>query len=824
MRVLKKMCSVVLAAAIVCTGINVQPQYVKAEDTADTTNQESVKEYEVGKDVLPYSDEEMYKQIFDINNVVDIDIDMSNEEMAKLENDFEYYESKGAKSDIYRMADVTITITLSSNNETIRYFIPETGIRMKGNTTRNKFYDTQKNTVYDMLHLKLAFGETFEKTDDGYGVNEYYINDETAENPNNVKAWDKEAKSIRKKRTFAGLEKVDIKWNSNYDNTYLREYYAYEMYRSEGIIAPHMNLTSLELGDKEKNNQYHMGVYSIHECIDKDFMDRSLAEADRGGDLYKAGWAYVDSISSYNGANFTKQTTVGISDDRAGTDYTYDLKTNKKTSDFSSINNMINVLASNPSKEDFAKVVDVDYFVKYAATAYFVGNPDDLKNNINNYYVYFYPSTSAKAGQAIIIPYDYDRCFGVTVGYNPDGTGMTGFSPYSDKGAATRNDNPIYDYSVVPGGYYFDEYRAALEKVVANELFTPEAFEKVYKIAEKNYSSKAKLGENLVLIDSKKPKMTGEDRMSRFYFSLEDDSDTESYNSSTSNITFKNYVTTLKEYYNSEKNYVVVEDGYYVVCGQSNWKEIPEYAMTEKSDNTYTFTWDCKEEDTFSVIGTNGDIFRYKALTGSIPEGVGTNIYGSITVKPGQYEITLNTAKMTLSIKNLNEAEKVKIVFNGNGGKVGSSSSYSVSVKSGSKLGTLKTAKRQGYLFAGWYTKKSGGSKISASTKATKAVTYYAHWNKATAGSVKVAGIKSKKQGAFELVIKKTQGAQGYEVAYADNSSMKKAVKKNITSLKYSASKLKSGKTYYVTVRAYVKDSTGKKVYGKVTKTKVAVK
>ena len=422
MRVLKKMCSVVLAAAIVCTGINVQPQYVKAEDTADTTNQESVKEYEVGKDVLPYSDEEMYKQIFDINNVVDIDIDMSNEEMAKLENDFEYYESKGAKSDIYRMADVTITITLSSNNETIRYFIPETGIRMKGNTTRNKFYDTQKNTVYDMLHLKLAFGETFEKTDDGYGVNEYYINDETAENPNNVKAWDKEAKSIRKKRTFAGLEKIDIKWNSNYDNTYLREYYAYEMYRSEGIIAPHMNLTSLELGDKEKNNQYHMGVYSIHECIDEDFMDRNLAEADRGGDLYKAGWAYVDSINSYNGANFTKQTTVGISDDRAGTDYTYDLKTNKKTSDFSSINNMINVLASNPSKEDFAKVVDVDYFVKYAATAYFVGNPDDLKNNINNYYVYFYPSTSAKAGQAIIIPYDYDRCFGVTVGHNPDGT------------------------------------------------------------------------------------------------------------------------------------------------------------------------------------------------------------------------------------------------------------------------------------------------------------------------------------------------------------------------------------------------------------------
>lgn len=824
MRVLKKICSVALATAIVCTGINFTPEYIKADDSNTNAEQQSAKEYEVGKDTLPYSDEEMYKQIFDINNVVDIDIDMSNEEMAKLEKDFEYYDSKGAKSDIYRMADVTITVTLASNGETIKYYIPETGIRMKGNTTRNKFFDTDKNAIYDMLHLKLAFAETFEKTDDGYGVNEYYINDETADNPGNVKAWEKDAKKIRKKRTFAGLEKMDIKWNSNFDNTYLREYYAYEMFRSEGIIAPHMNLTTVEFGDKEKSNQYSMGVYTIHECIDKDFMDRNLDEKDRDGDLYKAGWAYVDSIMSHNGADFTKATTVGISDDRAGKDYTYDLKTNKKTSDFSSINNMINVLAANPTKEDFAKVVDVDYFLKYAATAYFVGNPDDLKNNINNYYVYFYPSTSDKAGQAIIIPYDYDRCFGITIGYNPDGTGMTGFSPYEDKGAASKKYNPIYDLSVVPGGFYFDEYKAELEKVVANELFTPEAFASVYNIVEKNYSDKAKLGDNLVLVDSKKPRMTGEERMSRFYFSLGDDSNTENYGSTTSNITFTNYVTALKKYYESEKNYVVPDDGYYVVCGGSNWKQMPEYMFAKQTDGTYTYTWECTKEDVFSVIGTNEDIYRYKSITGTIPDGIGTNIYGSINVKPGKYLITLNDTKKVMTIKDLNEPQKVKITFNANGGKVGNTTAYKTTVKAGSKIGKLKTAKRQGYAFEGWYTKKTGGSKVTSSAKVNNNITYYAHWKKVAAGSVKITSVKSKSKGKFEITFKKVNNVSGYEISYADNKTMKKAVVKNVKNLKFSGTKLKSGKTYYIAVRAYVTDSTGKKVFGKSANTKIVIK
>ncbi len=64
--------------------------------------------------------------------------------------------------------------------------------------------------------------------------------------------------------------------------------------------------------------------------------------------------------------------------------------------------------------------------------------------------------------------------------------------------------------------------------------------------------------------------------------------------------------------------------------------------------------------------------------------------------------------------------------FNSNGG--GTPSKSSISVSSGSSIGTLPTVSRSGYTFTGWYTTASGGSKISASTKITSNVTFYAHW------------------------------------------------------------------------------------------------
>lgn len=65
------------------------------------------------------------------------------------------------------------------------------------------------------------------------------------------------------------------------------------------------------------------------------------------------------------------------------------------------------------------------------------------------------------------------------------------------------------------------------------------------------------------------------------------------------------------------------------------------------------------------------------------------------------------------------------VTFSANGGKVGEARRQ---VEKGAALGELPTPTRKGYAFKGWWTAKSGGAKIKATTKVTKSVTYYARW------------------------------------------------------------------------------------------------
>jgi len=75
--------------------------------------------------------------------------------------------------------------------------------------------------------------------------------------------------------------------------------------------------------------------------------------------------------------------------------------------------------------------------------------------------------------------------------------------------------------------------------------------------------------------------------------------------------------------------------------------------------------------------------------------------------------------------------KKVKITWNANGGKIGTANTKATTVTKGAKVGKLpKTPTKVGYTFKGWYTKKSGGTKITKATKVNKKVTHYAQWKK----------------------------------------------------------------------------------------------
>lgn len=405
-----------------------------------------------------YPDDEIaaFNDFFNPENHVSLDLDISDSELKKIQSDYDKYSSMGSKSPIYRMADLTITVT-RPDGSIQKWTYDQVGVRMKGNTSRTSFYNDHDG-MYNLVHFKISFKETFDDE-------EYYGSDAIN--------WENDdARKARKDRTFATLEKIDIRWNRNDDTTYIRESYAYDLYREFGVLAPHTNLASVDIGDD------HAGVWVVYEPIDDIFLEKNLPESALGGDLYKLGW-------TNEGATFTSFTSYGVEDEDKAKFYVYDLKTNKKKSTHQSLKNLINTLnSSSISKESFASVVDVDNFMYYCAVAYMVGNCDDLRHNYNNSYIYF----RADTGKMMVIPYDIDRGLGVNV-WNPYGHGMTQDNPFSKQSVTGDQKSPLFLKSVCRGGFFIDEYIEALKEVDGSDMLTVNGFAETFNRAKELYSN-----------------------------------------------------------------------------------------------------------------------------------------------------------------------------------------------------------------------------------------------------------------------------------------------------------------------------------------------
>lgn len=145
------------------------------------------------------------------------------------------------------------------------------------------------------------------------------------------------------------------------------------------------------------------------------------------------------------------------------------------------------------------------------------------------------------------------------------------------------------------------------------------------------------------------------------------------------------------------------------------------------------------------------------------------------------------------------------------------------------KIKKLAEVTRKGYDFVGWYTKKSGGKKVTTSTKIKSNTTIYAHWKKNTVKRAVIKSAKSEKKKTVLVKFNKLAGVNGYQIQYSTSNGFKKQATKTITikgnkTFNKTIKKLKK-KTYYIRARAYKTDSTESKVYGKWSKTrKVKVK
>ena len=111
---------------------------------------------------------------------------------------------------------------------------------------------------------------------------------------------------------------------------------------------------------------------------------------------------------------------------------------------------------------------------------------------------------------------------------------------------------------------------------------------------------------------------------------------------------------------------------------------------------------------------------------------------------------------------------------------------------------------------------KKGQKKTIKVKGKVKGAKYSFKSSKAAIAKVSAKGVvTAKKAGKAVITVRPVSYVKGYEFSWSTRRDMKKAKVKRTHSTKLTISRLTKNKTYYIRVRAYRNDSTGKRVYGK---------
>jgi uncharacterized repeat protein (TIGR02543 family) len=145
--------------------------------------------------------------------------------------------------------------------------------------------------------------------------------------------------------------------------------------------------------------------------------------------------------------------------------------------------------------------------------------------------------------------------------------------------------------------------------------------------------------------------------------------------------------------------------------------------------------------DTISLVktikpsnATNKEV-TWKSSNKSVATVSGSGVVTAVSSGTATITVTTSnnksaTCKITVK-KSETPVTTYKVTFNPNGGSV---TPTSKTVTVGNKYGELPTPTRSNYTYKGWYTEKSGGTKIISSTivNINSDITLYAHWTKDT--------------------------------------------------------------------------------------------
>lgn len=539
-------------------------------------------------------------EFFNIDNELEIIIDIDEDELKTIN---EYHKKNNKES--YRICNLDIKF------KGFLFHYEQVGIRLKGNTSRGLVLDDNNNI--NLRHYKLSFQETFD--------------DEYRDDP---MTWtDEEAKAYREDRSFFELEKFDIRWNRNNDATRLKEYYAFEMYRNNNVLAPHSNLTNLKMNVNGKLS--NLGVYLIVEDVNKDFIKRNMVKSATGGDLYKLGWTNVGaSFDNLDSNLFGVEDQVKKGDYFEQIGYPYDLKSNKKTSDHSAIKNFISGIINTPVNQfdSFLKENTVyDSVISYLAISYLIGDPDDLRGNFNNGYIYFTKDTN----KALFIPTDNDRAFASTGGSNPTGHYNTQTKPFdSTTGYYQNNNAPLFVKTVQEQANKIIkiDYYNRVKELANSDWMKIDHFKSYFFKAQNKYNDNVNLSKNVNGLTHS--------------FSLVENNNIYANDNLSIEVYLNEKVKTFKQYVFNPDVEILENSNYYFRSTLNNWDGINNQYNLKIVDNVPQITIYLSTNDEFK-IGTSdwSNSFGYEDIVNK--EGFKSNgSHANISVEEsGTYLIKL---------------------------------------------------------------------------------------------------------------------------------------------------------------------------------------
>jgi spore coat protein CotH len=335
-------------------------------------------------------------------------------------------------------------ITLVVMMQETTYTLENVGIRQKGNIfSRGTFLNEDGELVYP-FHFRLSFDQTFDDPFyDELGIRKPWQNGQP------------EYEAQQKRRLF-GMKSLEFKWNRSYDRSLINQPFASTLFTASDVIAPQSTLSPISIHVGETT--LPLGMYIINEAVDHIFIQRHFAGPHAEGDLYKALYPntlLLDEMAHFDssiGDYVFHEWMVGIENNQEGYHPVYDLKTNQETSSHEALMKLVKTFKSLRLYNDqdrldrLSSVLDIPAFIRYVSTSFLVGNPDDMRNNQNNSYIYFDGVTQ----QATIIPYDNDWSLGVT--WDESLTQWTATkSPFESVNSFSQPiQNPLFWVTVIP--------------------------------------------------------------------------------------------------------------------------------------------------------------------------------------------------------------------------------------------------------------------------------------------------------------------------------------------------------------------------------------